>query len=267
EATTLMPSDLSGEAIGAKLKTKWLGREYLYYPEVDSTNVRIDALAQDGAKHGTVMVAELQTEGRGRQGRVWHSPAGLNVHLSALLRPSWPAALAPPLSLAVGVALAEALAPRLPQQPALKWPNDVLYRGKKLAGILVEAASRKEQFAHVVLGVGLNVNSHEFPNSLAETATSLRMATGGNSDRGEVLAAVLLRMEYWFDRLEEEGGAAAINAWSRWASGIGSEITTQQGERRLNGVALGIDDQGALRLRDRHGVVHVIRSGEILRSV
>ena len=251
--------DLSPDRVLSRLTTSWLGKTYLYEREVPSTNDWADRLAREGGAHGTVVAADAQSRGKGRLGRRWHSPRGVNLYFSVLLRPAWEVARVQPISLAVGVALAEALESFLPAAPELKWPNDLLWQGKKLAGILVESTlagkqvQQEQQVQHVIVGLGLNVNQEEFPEELAGRAISMKMMTGRTLDRGEVLAGLLGRLEHWIDRMDRHGLPPVVDTWQRYAPWIGREITVQHGNKPLSGTALGLTPLGALRLRDAAG--------------
>ncbi len=262
-----MPDDLTREAIRPQLTTRWLGRSYLYETELGSTNSRLEELAkqdaEQDAEHGTVLVSDRQTEGRGRGQRSWHSPPGLNLYFSVLLRPDWPVGAARPVSLAAGVALAEALQPLLPGAPALKWPNDLLYEDRKLAGILVEASLHRESIRHMIVGIGINVNERQFPDALADLAGSLSLAAGKTFDRGEVLAMVLVRLEHWFDSLDRDGAAPTIARWQAYATWIGQPVCVRNGETGVRGTALGLDARGSLIVRDEQGRQQTVLSGDL----
>ncbi len=261
-----MPNDLTREAIRPRLTTRWLGQNYLYERELGSTNSRLEELAGQGAEHGTVLVADRQTEGRGRGQRSWHSPPGLNLYFSMLLRPDWPVGAARPVSLAAGVALAEALEPLLPGTPVLKWPNDLLYEGRKLAGILVEASLHGESIRHMIVGIGINVNEQPFPESLADLASSLSLAAGRTFDRGEVLALVLTRLEHWFDSLDRDGAAPTIARWQAYATWIGQSVSVRNGDAEVRGTAIGLDARGSLIVRDEQGRQQTVLSGDLARG-
>jgi len=258
-----MPSDLVPNHVLPRLTTTWLGSPYYHETEVDSTNTRITALALSGGTHGTVLAAEYQTKGRGRLDRSWHSPAGANLTFSVLLRPEWLVGEVPPVSLAVGIALAEAVELLLPEAPEVKWPNDILWQGRKLAGILVESSVDCEQVLHVALGIGLNVNQVEFPAEITSRAVSLRLATGKPWDRAEVLATLLGRLEIWMDHLADRRTDWLISSWQRFAPWIGQQIAVRSGNQELVGTALGLAPQGALRLQDPQGKIHSVVSGDV----
>jgi BirA family biotin operon repressor/biotin-[acetyl-CoA-carboxylase] ligase len=254
--------------LSERLETRWLGRTYEWLGSCASTNDLAGARAREGAGEGLVIATEAQTAGRGRLGRTWHSPAGENLYLSMLLRPARPAAEIPPVTLLAGAAVARALV-ALGLRPRLKWPNDAQLVGdggaRKVAGILTEMASEGGRVGHVVVGLGLNVNAAAFPDELAARATSLRLAAGRAFDRAAVLAAVLGAFEPLYDEFQRRGPAAAIAAWQEHAA-LGERCRVAQpggAGDPLEGVALGVDADGALRLRDDSGHIHRVLSGEI----
>lgn len=251
------------------LRTRWLGRAYEWIEVCPSTNDRAAEQARAGAPAGLVVAADAQSAGRGRLGRTWHSPPGSNLYLSILLRPSRPPPEIPPLTLLVGGALAAALAD-LGFAPRLKWPNDVEMvdgtgRRRKVAGILTEMSTAGDRAAHVVVGVGLNVNGSDFPPEIAERATSLRRERGAGLDRAAVLAAFLNALEPMVADFEARGPAAAVAAFEAHAGLPAPCRVTAPGHpgERLEGVAVGVDADGALRLRDETGQIHRVISGEL----
>jgi BirA family biotin operon repressor/biotin-[acetyl-CoA-carboxylase] ligase len=260
--------------LGARLSTRWLGRAFEWHAECASTNDLAAERARAGAPTGLVVAADAQTSGRGRLGRTWHSPAEENLYVSILLRPGRAAAEIPPLTLLVGGAVATALA-QLGLSPRLKWPNDVELveggeafpggRPRKAAGILTEMASAGASALHVVVGVGLNVNGLEFPPEIADRATSLRRALGRKVDRLDLLAALLDALEPLYEDFERRGPAAAVEAFEAHAAFPARCRVTAPGHpgERLDGVALGVDADGALRLRDDTGQIHRVISGEL----
>lgn len=255
-----MPAQATPELLSPPLATGWLGRQYTYAAVAGSTNTLAHQLAADGGAHGAVVVADAQTRGRGRLHRNWHSPPGVNLYLSVLLRPDWDAHRGPPISLAAGVALAEAVEEILGRPPQLKWPNDLLHGERKLAGILVEAAAQ-QQMRYVVIGLGLNVNQTQFPSELEDTATSLCLAAGRTFDRAEVLSVVLARWEIWIDKLSRQPDAV-VPRWLDFAPWLGRRIRVRQSRSEIAGTAISLTSGGALRLRDDAGVEHQILAGD-----
>ncbi len=205
-----------------------------------------------------VVVADVQTGGRGRLGRTWHSPPGTNLTFSIRLCPPLRPVQVPPITLLTGAVLAEVLATE-GAEPRLKWPNDVLLGGRKVAGILTEMASERDRVRHVVVGVGLNVNGTEFPAELAERATSLRLALGRTFDRDVLLEKILAAFAPAFARFVTEGLAETVARW-RVHGNLGIRCSVDG----IDGTALDLDDSGALLVRDDTGRVHRIVSGEVV---
>jgi len=232
----------------------------------DSTNRVAMEMAENGAKHGTVVVADAQTAGRGRMGRRWESPAGKNLYVSLLLRPSVPAVDATRLALVAGVALADAVeAVGVPA--ALKWPNDLYCGGRKAAGILAEMASDPGGVRHVVIGVGLNVNAEEgdFPADLRGAATSLRICAGRAFRRIDVLARLLDAFGVRYAEFIGGGFAALRDGWDRRDFLRGRRVLLRWRGGEGWGTADGLDPAGALRfLPDGGPAVASVHSGEIL---
>ena len=245
-----------------ELATAWLGRSWRALGECASTNDEAAAWARAGAPAGAVVVAETQTRGRGRQGRVWHSPPGAALFFSVVLRPPLPPMKVPPLTLAAGVALAETAA-RFEVMPSLKWPNDLLVDGRKAAGILTESACQGGRLEHVIVGIGVNLNVDQFPPELAEIATSLHRARGRTIDRSELAAVLCERLEVWHDRFVAGGAGEVVGAWKSFARFFGRRVEVALGNERVAGVAEDLDEDGALRLRTERGIVRVM-AGEVI---
>ena len=241
------------------LKARWLGCQRIELESCGSTNDEAARLARAGAARGTIVIAERQTSGRGRDGRVWESPPG-GLYLSAVLRPPLPIVAVPPMTLAIGIGLCEAV--RATGAPAvLKWPNDLLVGGRKLAGVLVEAQSQGGRLESVVVGIGINLTG-ELPGELGERAITLAEAAGTTIDRDSFLDRLLAHVEQWIERYVAVGLEAIIPAWQeRMATGLVARAHAVDGP--LTGVVEGLDAEGALLLRDDGGTVHKVRSGDV----
>lgn len=223
---------------------------------VDSTQTVAFALAAEGAPHRTAVVAETQRQGRGRQRRVWRDEPGQSLLLSVLLRPAAEPAALPALSLVAAVAVADALERAAGLAPRLKWPNDVLVDGRKIAGILLE--SRLGADPVVVIGIGLNLGPRAVPEDLREQATSVALAGGRPLDRDAALAAVLEALDLWIDRWAREGLAPVRARWRALADTLGRDVTVEG----LAGVAVDLDADGALLVRVADGLRRVV-AGEV----
>jgi len=213
---------------------------------VDSTQSVAFALAERGAADRTVVVADQQLAGRGRRGRSWRAPAGTSLLASIIVRPRLPQALLSTLSLTTAVAAAEALRRVAKVDARLKWPNDVLVAGKKVAGILLESrlsgGTAGASSVVTIIGVGINLGQREFPPDLAEGATSIAVETGQAPSRESVLAALLEEFDAWRARLESDGFAPVREAWRRLSDTLGRRVTVDA----ITGVATDLDADGAL---------------------
>ncbi|HEX9103500.1 MAG TPA: biotin--[acetyl-CoA-carboxylase] ligase [Polyangia bacterium] len=257
-----VPDALTTDVVAPRLTTAWLGRAWRHLVRVESTNDEAAAWARAGAPAGAVVVADEQTRGRGRLGRRWHSPPGASLYLSAVLRPPLPPHRVPPLTLAAGVAVAEALV-SFDVVPALKWPNDVQLDGKKVAGILTEMSADFDRVHHVVVGIGVNLNVPAFPDELAAIATSLLLARGAEVARADFAAVLCARLEHWCDRFVADGAAPVVAAWKQHARFLGRRVQVTAGRDRMDGVAEELEDDGALRLRLDDGSAVRVVAGEL----
>jgi BirA family transcriptional regulator, biotin operon repressor / biotin---[acetyl-CoA-carboxylase] ligase len=242
-----------------------IGWRIHYFDEVGSTQRVAAELAEEGAAQGTVVIAERQSAGRGRMGRSWHSPAGVNLYMTIILRPTMPLGQVPRLSLVAGVAAAEALETVAPGIVALKWPNDVWLRGRKAAGIIAEAVTDPSQgLTCVLLGIGINVNLalKDVPAELRDKATSVRIATGRACDRIELASALFNRLHSRYMEIEETGFATVRPAWERYSALTGRRVTVVDGDARIAGVVRGIDDDGALLIDTDTGPARIL-AGEV----
>lgn len=243
------------------LTTRSLGRERLCLAEAGSTNSVAKEQAGQGACHGFLVTADHQTQGRGRMQRPWHSPAGRNLYVSLVLRPAVAPPRVPQLAIVVALALAEALAERVPDIPVrIKWPNDLWIGNCKVCGILCEMEAEMTAVHHVVVGVGLNVNlrEEECPAELREVATSLRMVGGKDVSRVALLAAFLNRLEPMLDRwTEAEDLTPFLADYNRLALLHNREIRVEQARGVLTGRAVGISPQGELLLETADGILRV----------
>ncbi|MBW6504436.1 biotin--[acetyl-CoA-carboxylase] ligase [bacterium] len=232
----------------------------------DSTNRVAMEMAESGAKHGTVVVTDAQTDGRGRMGRRWVSPGGKNLYVSLLFRPPVPTVDAPRLALVAGVALADAVE-AVGVSAALKWPNDLYCGGRKAAGILAEMASDPGGVRHVVIGIGLNVNMEEadFPPDLRDAATSLRIRAGRVFRRVDVLARLLDAFGTRYEEFLAGGFASLRDEWGRRDFLRGRRVLLRRQGVEGWGTADGLDAVGALRfLPDGGPAIEMVHSGEIL---
>ncbi len=258
-----VPDRLTPLELRPLLNTHDLGQTLHWYEELGSTSDRAKELADEGADPGTVVVAETQTAGRGRRGRVWASPPRRNLYFSVILRPELPPARAPELTLVASVALCDALR-QAGVQAGIKWPNDLLVSGRKIAGILTELAAEPDRVHWVVVGAGVNVNARaeDFPEELRAAATSVLLERGQAAPRALFAAACFTALEEWLDRHAEDGFGPVRDAWRERSVTLGREVIVEADGREIAGNAEDIDESGALLVRSRAGVERIL-SGDV----
>ncbi len=228
-----------------------MGQRIYYMKKVDSTNKVARSFAERGAEEGTVILAEEQSAGRGREGRVWHSPPG-GVYLSVILRPRIHPKEAPPLALMVGLAASKAIGVNLGRVAHLKWPNDVLIDGKKIAGILLESSSTPEKLNWVVAGVGINLNVRleDLPEDVRGTATSLLVEKGEEVDRELFLKDLLYYLDLLYLRFMDRRFVGMKEDWIKHSSTIGKWVRVSTPQAELEGVAEDLKPDGSLVLKN-----------------
>lgn len=272
-----LPDLLIPEEILAGLTTQFCGRYYHYYPSFISTNDRAKELAQAGAPEGTTVLAEQQSGGRGRLGRNWYSPSG-GLWFSVVLRPDLPQIRAPEATFVAAVAGIEALNGESggrssefgpDQHPVseigIKWPNDFVWHGKKLGGILTELSGELDRINYLVMGIGLNVNlaPHDFPTLLRHQVTSLQEILGRPVARGGLLRRFLAALEKWYLVWLEEGFGPVREAWKKGNACLDRPLRVSTPEGELSGRAVDIDRDGALLL-ETAGDIRRIVTGDLL---
>jgi BirA family biotin operon repressor/biotin-[acetyl-CoA-carboxylase] ligase len=218
-----------------------------------------------GIAPGTVLVADQQTKGKGRLGRTWESPAGRNIYLSLIIRPELEPKDTTMLTILSAVAGALALQRSCNIAASIKWPNDLVISDKKLGGILTEVRADPDRVAIAVIGMGINVNmnSRNLPESIKDIATSVRIETGKNHSRNEIIIQLLREFEKWFNILKKEGKIPLLDAWRKNSSTLGREVNVIMRDDTWAGLAEDIDDSGMLILKLRSGERKTISSGDI----
>lgn len=261
---TEVPDRLTSLELDPLLSTKDIGITLHHFERVDSTSSVAFKLAQDGAVHGEVVVAEEQTDGKGRRGRAWVSPPGKNLYCSIILKPDLPPSRASELTLVAAVALAETLRDA-GVKAEIKWPNDVQVGGKKIAGILTELSADTEKVHFVIVGIGVNLNceAEDLSPELRETATSLKVARGQRVLRALFTAALWTRLEAWLDRHVSEGFGPVREAWRTLSSTLGQEVLVKSEAKELRGTAEDIDENGALLIRKSDGSLERVLAGDV----
>jgi len=252
------------KAFEAHLETRFIGRRVVYLESTGSTQDVARAEAEEGAEAGTVVIAEEQTAGRGRFGRVWVSPAGKNLYLTLIMRP--PMQRLRSLSIVAPLAVVLAVEDRTELTPRIKWPNDVLVNGRKLAGILIESEIADRSVNYALVGIGINVNFDvEEQSEIAAIATSLKRELGYETSREELLAALLNQFEDLYERAAE--GIDVFREWRSRLETLGREVRVTSGGRVEDGFAEDVDSEGNLILLRPDGSRVAIEAGEVTLRV
>lgn len=258
------PDVLFAEEVKSLLKTEWFGKEILYFDTIDSTNNEIKRQAEQGGREGLLAIAESQSAGRGRHGRMWQSPAGSGIWMSFLLRPDITPEQAAGITLVSAMGVAAAVREELNLPVQIKWPNDIVINGRKLTGILVELSTDIESINYVAVGIGINVNNESFPEEIKDKATSLAAECGHRVKRSGIVASFGRHFERCYKiftedrdmrRLRGEYEAALVN---KDAEVIIIDAGTEKRRR-----ALGINDAGELIVENADGGIENIRAGEV----
>ena len=259
------PAKMSADSIRLQLKSAKMGSSIHYYETVASTQRIANELANNGAPEGTIVVADEQTAGRGRLARQWVSPKGTGIWMSLILKPVIPIFQAPQLTLLSAVAAVQGIEEATGVKPQIKWPNDLLLDGRKLAGILTEMQAEADGIHSIIMGIGINVNQqqNDFPQELQPIATSLAIRTGTTHSREACIAAILSNFESLYSRYCQSGFSEIKPLWEKHAISIGKVITAVTSRERITGTALGITDEGVLLMKDAGGTIHRIFSADI----
>jgi BirA family biotin operon repressor/biotin-[acetyl-CoA-carboxylase] ligase len=242
-----------------------VGRDIRVFQETSSTSDILEKLARDGVREGLVVFAESQTRGRGRLGRQWVSPPGRGIWFSVLLRPVLRPQAATRLTVAAATALARALRREVPLRPEIKWPNDLMIHGRKVAGVLTELSGELDSVRHVILGIGINANldRDDLPPALHASATSLKLELGHSIDRASLAAALLQELDAAYACVTDDRFAILADEWSSQCTTLGRDVSVLSGNRRLVGRAESLDSEGALLVRTQFGRLERIVGGDV----
>ena len=258
------PDIISAEEVKSRLHTDWAGCEVRYFDTLDSTNICAKRMAEEGAPNGTLVIADKQTAGRGRCGRVWETPKGTAIAMTLLMRPNLRPEKASMLTLVMGMAVTRAVNELYSLNCQIKWPNDIIINGKKLVGILTEMSTQIDYINHVTIGVGINVNLTEFPEEIRETATSLRLECGHVVKRAPLIAAVMKRFEQNYTVFLEHGDLSGLKErYSELLVNKDREVRILGAKEQYNAYALGINQTGELIVRKEDGTEEAVYAGEV----
>ena len=250
------------KALRKGLRTRVFGNKIYTFDSIDSTNNCAKAVAGCGAEEGTVVIAEKQTAGRGRLGRLWHANPNENLTFSIVLRPKLSAEAVNliPLYVAVGVARAVERVTKLSVD--CKWPNDLLVKGKKFAGILIEGSFKQNAVESVIVGIGINVNQQNFPPDLQSKATSLRLETNKEVDRRALLSETLSSLEELYKTINSDEIQSIITLWLSRSTMINKPISVSQQGNVISGIVKGLSKEGALVLQS-NGTEQKLFAGDV----
>lgn len=255
---------LSKQEIVGRLSSQWAGREVVFFEETGSTNVEAKMLADHGAVHGTLVVADSQREGKGRRGRIWHSQSGSAIAMSLILKPQLEPEKASMLTLIQAVATAKALEEVGGVKPQIKWPNDILINEKKVCGILTEMYLDKTEISSIIIGSGINVNQNAFPEEIAQIATSLKRETGQKWSRAKLIGRICEIFEEYFEKfMELKDLSGMLEEYNNYLISKGRMVHVLDPKGEFTGEALGINVCGELLVRKVTGEITNVYAGEV----
>ena len=260
------PDLLHAEDLLARLgAVKVVGRDIRVFQQTTSTNDVLEKLARDGVGEGVVVFAESQTRGRGRLGRKWVSPTGKGLWFSVLLRPQIRPQETTRLTIASAIAVRRAIAEVTGLLPEIKWPNDILAKGRKLAGVLTEMNAEVDRVNYLIIGIGLNINTDdsEFPAELRRAATSLRAELGRPVNRADLAVAIMRQMDADYARLNAGDFNTVANEWADFCTTLGQQVCIRTGQRVICGRAESLGEDGALLVRTEHGHLESVIGGDV----
>lgn len=247
-------------------ETQWAGKTGYHYEVLDSTNKKAKELAEAGCPHGTLVIADAQEAGVGRRGRSWSSESGQGIYMSLVLKPDLAADKASMLTLVAALAVAKAiysLTKYSDVTPFIKWPNDIVIRGKKVCGILTELSVRDNKIAHIVVGIGVNVHNKEFPAEIARTATSLELEVGHGFARERLIELIMVQFEkYYALFMEEQNLSLLVEEYQQMSANKGRKVTVLDPNGEYEGTAKGITNLGELIVDTPYGT-RMVSSGEV----
>lgn len=258
-----LPDILSRNELESGMHTAWAGSTIICLDSIDSTNEQAKRMAEEGAPHGLIVVAEEQTAGRGRRGRNWASPAGKNLYFSLLLRPDFAPSQASMLTLVMALAVRDAMEECYQAGAGIKWPNDIVLNGKKVTGILTEMRLQGETIGHVVIGVGINVKKQTFAEELTH-ASSLEEELSCEVSRELLFARIMEHFERDYERFCETLDLSGLTeAYNACLVNCKRQVRVLDPAGEFTGLAKGINEKGELLVQTPDGKVHAIYAGEV----
>ncbi|WP_042145625.1 biotin--[acetyl-CoA-carboxylase] ligase [Paucisalibacillus sp. EB02] len=259
------PSKVSENTVQWGLETNWLGKSILHKETINSTQLLAHQLAMDNAPHGTVVIADEQTAGKGRLQREWYSKKNKGIWMSIILRPTILPYLAPQLTLLTATVLADVMKKELELDPKIKWPNDIILHDRKVSGILTEMQAEQDQIQYIVIGIGMNVNHDdgEIPDDIQSKATSLMIESGKEWDITKLIQRIFVAFEKSYAEYINHGFSIIKKRWESYGYRLGEKVQLKTFQSVQDAILTGIAEDGALLAKYDDGVIHKIYSGEI----
>ncbi len=259
-----VPDTIAEEEVASRLQTERMGRQIRYFSRIDSTNQYAKRIAEEGAPDGTLIIADEQTAGKGRSGRTWVTPPAEAIAFTLLLRPKLSPDRISMVTLVMGLAVTNAVNSLYGVSAGIKWPNDVVIKGRKLCGILTEMSAEVRQVNYIVIGVGINANLTSFPEEIREIATSLKLELGRDINRAELIARVMTEFERLYAEFEAQGDLGAVmQEYNELCLNAGSKVRVLDPNGEYTGTSRGINSMGELLVETEDGKMQEVYAGEV----
>ena len=259
-----VPDTIAEEEVASRLQTERMGRQIRYFSRIDSTNQYAKRIAEEGAPDGTLIIADEQTAGKGRSGRTWVTPPAEAIAFTLLLRPKLSPDRISMVTLVMGLAVTNAVNSLYGVSAGIKWPNDVVIKGRKLCGILTEMSAEVRQVNYIVIGVGINANLTSFPEEIREIATSLKLELGRDINRAELIARVMAEFERLYAEFEAQGDLGAVmQEYNELCLNAGSKVRVLDPNGEYTGTSRGINSMGELLVETEDGQIQEVYAGEV----
>lgn len=258
------PDILSKEEIESQMDTEVFGKRVVYFDEIDSTNIYAKKLGEEANSHGTLVVADRQIQGKGRRGRDWISPKGSGIWMTLILKPNLNPAQASMITLVAGLSVSSAINTLYSVQSFIKWPNDIVINGKKICGILTEMSTEFDYINHLVVGIGINVNTEEFPGELKNIATSITKECGKTILRSELISAIMKEFEFYYNIFMKTSNLEKLmEDYNERLVSKDRDVVIIEAGSKYEARALGINKSGELRIKTKDGEEKNVFSGEV----
>ncbi len=259
-----VPDTIASQEVGSRLTTQRMGKEIRYFSQIDSTNQYAKRIAEEGAPDGTLIIADEQTAGKGRSGRHWVTPPGEAIAFTLILRPKLATDRISMVTLVMGLAVVHAVNALYGLHAGIKWPNDAVSGGRKLCGILTEMSAEISEVHYIVIGVGINANLTQFPEEIRSIATSLKLETGHDVNRAELIAQVMKEFERLYTMFENAGDLRDLkDEYNSACLNMDRPVRVLDPQGEYTGIARGINERGVLRVELEDGTISEVSSGEV----